>query len=72
MRAPRAALAAADTAGATRVRRLLEPAAPVRIGHRIAFVATLTLLLLAPVLLAAYPAFAAAGADVCTAPPLTI
>ncbi|MBW3551510.1 MAG: M48 family metalloprotease [Proteobacteria bacterium] len=70
MRAPRAALAAADTAGAMRVMRLLEPAVPVGLGRRVALVAALTLLLLAPALLAAYPAFAAAGADICTAPPL--
>lgn len=71
MRAPRAALAAADTAGATRVMRLLEPAGPIGISRRVAVVAALTLLLLAPALLAAYPAFAAAGADICTAPPVT-
>ena len=70
MRAPRAALAAADTAGVARVMRLLEPGGPVRLGHRVALLAALTLLLLAPALLAAYPAFAAAGADICTAPPL--
>lgn len=70
MRAPRAALAAADTAGAARVMRLLEPAGPVGLGRRAALVAALTLLLLAPALLTAYPAFAAAGADICTEPPL--
>lgn len=70
MRAPRAALAAADTARATRVMRLLEPAGPVAIGRPAAVVVTLTLLLLAPALLAAYPAFAAASADICTLPPI--
>ena len=69
MRAPRPALAAADTAGATRVMRLLGPAAPVGLGRPVAVVAALTLVLLAPALVAAYPAFAAAGADICTAPP---
>jgi Zn-dependent protease with chaperone function len=71
MRAPRAALAAADTAGVTRVLRLLEPAGPVAMGRRVAVVVSLTLLLLAPALLAAYPALAAAGADICTLPPST-
>jgi Zn-dependent protease with chaperone function len=71
MRAPRAALAAADTAGANRVMRLLEPAGPVAIGRPVAVVAGLALLLLAPALLAAYPALAAAGADICSLPPIT-
>jgi Zn-dependent protease with chaperone function len=71
MRAPRAALAAADTAGATRVMRLLDPAGPVGIRRPVAVVATLTLLLLAPALMAAYPAFAAAGADTCILPPIS-
>lgn len=71
MRAPRAALAAADTAGAQRVMRLLEPAAPVGVSRPVVVLLALTLLLLAPVLLAAYPALAAAGADICTLPPIT-
>lgn len=70
MRAPRAALAAADTAGASRVLRLLQPVAPVGSFRPVAIVAALTLLLLAPALVAAYPAFAAASAEVCTAPPV--
>jgi Zn-dependent protease with chaperone function len=70
MRAPRAALAAADTAGATRVMRLLQPAAPVGPVRPVAVVVGLALLLLAPPLVAAYPAYAAASADICTAPPL--
>lgn len=71
MRAPRAALAAADTAGAPRVMRLLQPAAAVGMGRPAAVVLALTVLLVAPALVAAYPAFAAAGADICTAPPIT-
>jgi Zn-dependent protease with chaperone function len=71
MRAPRAALAAADSAGASRVMRLLEPAGPVPVRRPLMVVTSLTLLLLAPALLAAYPAFAAAGADICTLPPST-
>ena len=70
MRAPRAALAAAETAGAARVMRLLQPGAPVGTGRAAAVVVTMTLLLLAPALVAAYPAFAAAGADTCTLPPI--
>lgn len=71
MRAPRPALAVAETAGVARVRRLLEPAGPAGIGRVTATVVALTLLLLAPAVLAGYPAFAAANADVCTLPPLS-
>ncbi|HWH30872.1 MAG TPA: M56 family metallopeptidase [Mycobacteriales bacterium] len=70
MRAPRAALAAAHTAGAIRVRRLLEPAGPVGIGRPLTVLVALTLVLVAPALIAAYPAFAAANADLCTLPPV--
>lgn len=71
MRAPRAALAAADSAGTTRVLRLLEPASPVGMARPVAVVGALTLLLLTPAVVAAYPAFAAADADICTVPPIT-
>jgi Zn-dependent protease with chaperone function len=72
MRAPRAALAAADRGGAARVSRLLEPASPVGIVRPLAVLCGLTIIMLAPAVLAAYPALAAAGADVCTVPPFTV
>jgi len=71
MRAPRAALAAADRGGAARVSRLLEPLAPVGIAGPVAVLCGLTVILLAPAVLAAYPALAAAGADVCTLPSIS-
>ncbi|MEX2290545.1 MAG: M56 family metallopeptidase [Mycobacteriales bacterium] len=71
MRAPRAALAAADRGGAARVSRLLGPVAPVGIARPIAALCGLTVVLLAPAVLAAYPALAAAGADVCTVPSIS-
>jgi Zn-dependent protease with chaperone function len=71
MRAPRAALAAADTAGVARVRRLIEPGGVVGVGRPLVAVLALTGTMLLPALLAAYPAFAAAGADTCTLPPIT-
>jgi Zn-dependent protease with chaperone function len=71
MRAPRAALAAADRGGAARVSRLLEPATPVGAARRVVALCGLTVVLLAPALLVAYPALAAAGADVCTLPPIS-
>jgi hypothetical protein len=71
MQSPQPALAAADTAGAARVTRLLEPAGSVGIGRPVAAVLVLMLMLLAPALLAGYPAYAAAGAEVCTVPPIT-
>lgn len=71
MRAPQAALAAADCGGAARVTRLLTPVTPVGIARPFAVLTVLTLVTLAPAILAAYPAFAAAGADICTLPPVT-
>jgi Zn-dependent protease with chaperone function len=71
MRAPRAALAAADCGGAVRVGRLLQPVAPVSLARAGAALCGLTLVMLAPAVLAAYPALAAAGADVCTLPTIT-
>lgn len=71
MRAPRAALAAADRGGAARVSRLLEPMGPVGIVRPVAVLCGLTVVLLAPAVLAAYPALAAAGADVCTFPSIS-
>lgn len=71
MRAPRAALAAADRGGAARVSRLLEPLAPVGIARPVAVLCGLTVVLLAPAVLAAYPALAAAGADFCTLPSIS-
>lgn len=70
MRAPAAALAAASSVGAVRVSRLLEPGKTVGVTRRAAVLLGLALLVVAPVLLAAYPAFAAAGADICTLPPV--
>jgi Zn-dependent protease with chaperone function len=71
MRAPRAALAAADRGGAARVTRLLEPVTPVGIARPVAVLCALTAVMLAPAMLAAYPALAAAGADVCTLPTIS-
>lgn len=71
MRAPRAALAAADRSEAARVSRLLEPLARVGIARPVALLCGLTVVLLAPAVLAAYPALAAAGADVCTLPSIS-
>lgn len=72
MRAPRTALAAADRGGAARVTRLLAPVIPVGIARPLAAVTGLTVVMLAPALLAAYPALAAAGADVCTIPAISV
>jgi Zn-dependent protease with chaperone function len=72
MTAPRAALAAAGTASAARIVRLLDPAAPVRVAYRAAFVAGLLALATAPAVLVAYPAVAAANAEVCQLPPLPV
>jgi Zn-dependent protease with chaperone function len=68
MRAPRAALAAAGGGGADRVNRLLAPVTPVGIARPVVALCALTLVMLAPAALAAYPAIAAAGADVCRLP----
>lgn len=71
MRAPQAALAAAACGGAARVTRLLAPVTPVGFARRSAVLTALTVITLAPGVLAAYPAFAAAGADICSLPPVT-
>lgn len=70
MSAPASALAAASSVGAVRVKRLLEPCQAVGLVQRGAVLAGLILIVIAPALLAAYPAVAAAGADVCTLPPV--
>lgn len=70
MRAPQAALAAAGSDGAARVTRLLAPIRPTGVARPVALVMGLAVVMLAPALLAAYPALAAAGADVCTLPPI--
>ena len=71
MRAPQAALAAAACGGTARVARLLAPATPVGLARRSAVLTVLTVVTVAPAVLAAYPALAAAGADICTLPPIT-
>lgn len=71
MRTPKAALAAAACGGAARVTRLLSPATPVGVARRSAVLTVLTVVTLAPAGLAAYPALAAAGADICTLPSFT-
>jgi Zn-dependent protease with chaperone function len=71
MRAPQAALAAAQTAAAARVRRLLQPVTPVGLTRRLVVVSALAVVTSAPALLTAYPTLAAAGADICTLPALT-
>jgi Zn-dependent protease with chaperone function len=68
MRAPRAALAAAETAAAARVTRLLQPVTPVGLARPLVVVSALALVTMAPALLTAYPAVAAAGAEICTLP----
>ena len=70
MRAPQAALAAADSDGAARVTRLLAPVTPVGAARPLALVTVLAVVMVAPAILAAYPALAASGADVCTLPPI--
>lgn len=70
MRAPQAALAAAGSDGAARVTRLLAPVTPVGAARPLALVTVLAVVTVAPVVLAAYPALAAAGAEVCTLPPI--
>lgn len=70
MRAPASALAAATSAGVVRARRLLEPHRAVGAVRRGAVLAALGLVVITPGVLAAYPAVAAAGADVCTLPPV--
>lgn len=68
MRAPRAALAAAQTAGVARVTRLLQPAAPVGLARPFVVLCALAFVAVAPAVLVAGPALAAAGADICTLP----
>ncbi len=64
MRTPTPALGAVGTAGAAGVRRLLQ--APSRLSwlQRGAALAALTLVAWAPLVVAAYPAYAAAASDV--------
>ena len=69
MRAPASALAAATSVGALRIRRLLEPQRAVGLAQRSAVLVALGLVLMTPAVLTAYPAVAAAGADVCMLPP---
>jgi Zn-dependent protease with chaperone function len=68
MSAPLSALAAATSVGALRVQRLLEPSPALGVRRRVGIVLALTLVVITPGLVAAYPAIAAAGADVCTLP----
>jgi len=70
MRAPAAALAAASSVCAVRVSRLLDPGKTVGVTRRAAVLLGLALVVVGPVVLAAYPAFAAAGADICPVPPV--
>lgn len=71
MPAPRAALAAVDGGGAARVTRLIEPGSPMGVTRPLLVVIALSVVVAAPALLVSYPAFAAAGADVCTLPPIS-
>ena len=68
MNAPRAAFAAAGVGSAARVVRLLNPGAPLRLVSRAVLVAGLLALTAAPAVLVAYPAVAAANADICQLP----
>lgn len=69
MRSPAPALGAVGTAGAARVRRLLPP--PLSRLQRGAALAALALVAATPLVVAAYPAYAAAASDLCpvTFPP---
>ncbi len=71
MRTPAPALGAVGTAGAARVHRLLQAPPPLSRLQRGAAVAALALVAAAPLVVAAYPAYAAAASDVCpvTFPP---
>lgn len=70
MPAPRVALAAVDGGGAARVTRLIEPGHPTGVARPLMVVIALGVVVVAPALLVSYPALAAAGADVCTVPPM--
>lgn len=71
MRAPAPALAAVGSAGAARVHRLLQSPRPLPLVQRAAAVAVLVLVAAAPLILAGYPAYAAAASGLCpvTFPP---
>ncbi|SEM01200.1 Peptidase family M48 [Blastococcus sp. DSM 46786] len=68
MRAPAAALAAAQGAGVIRVTRLLRPAAPLGPLHRIAAVIAAVLVVAGPVALAAWPLASAVASGLCVLP----
>jgi len=63
--APRAALAAGGPTALARVRRLVGPAAPLGVARSTAIVTVVAAALFLPVVVAAAPAVAAAGADYC-------
>ena len=71
MRAPAPALAAVGSAGAARVHRLLQSPRPLPLVQRAVAVAVLVLVAAAPLVLAGYPAYAAAASGLCpvTFPP---
>ncbi|RZU30695.1 M56 family metallopeptidase [Blastococcus saxobsidens] len=68
MRAPAAALAAAQGAGALRVTRLLRPAAPLGAAQRMAAVTAAVLVVTGPVALAAWPLLSAVSSGLCVLP----
>jgi Zn-dependent protease with chaperone function len=68
MRAPAAALAAAQGAGVVRVTRLLRPAAPLGAAQRIAATVVAALVVAAPVALAAWPLASAVASGLCLVP----
>lgn len=68
MSAPASALAAASSAGAARVMRLLEPSQALGAAQRAGVALALIVVVVTPAFLVAYPAVAAAGADTCTLP----
>ena len=68
MRAPAAALAAAQGAGVVRVRRLLRPAAPLGPLHRMAAATAAVLVVTGPVALAVWPLASAVSSGLCVLP----
>ena len=68
MRAPTAALAAAQGAGVVRVNRLLRPADPLSRAHRLTAAATAVLVIVGPVTLAAWPLLSAVPSGLCMLP----
>lgn len=68
MRAPSAALGAAQGAAALRVTRLLRPADPLSLLHRIAATAAAVLVVAGPVTLAAWPLASAVASGLCLLP----